>query len=65
MAYTYKAITTVWLVMMVLFALSASGSVTGRWVLLLAAAAFSAPMSLTLWPTARSSKYVLNEEGAQ
>jgi hypothetical protein len=65
MAYSYKAITTVWLVMMVLFALSASGSVTGRWVLLLAAAAFGAPMSLTLWPTARSSKHVLNEEGAQ
>jgi hypothetical protein len=53
MVYTYKAITTVWLAMLVLFAVSASGSVTGPWVLLIAAAAFVAPMSLTLWPKAR------------
>jgi hypothetical protein len=47
MRYTYKSITSMWLSMLVLFALSASGSVTGRWVVLLAAAAFGAPLMLT------------------
>jgi len=59
MAYTYRAITTVWLTMVVLFALTASGWVVGRWVLLLAAVAFGAPMSLTLWPAARSSRQAI------
>ena len=61
MRYTYKSITSMWLSVLVLFALSASGSVTGRWVLLLAAAAFGAPPILT----SRSSKQVFDEEGAQ
>jgi hypothetical protein len=60
MRYTYKSITSMWLLILVLFALSASGSVTGRQVLLLAAAAFGAPLLLT----SRASKQVLNEEGA-
>jgi hypothetical protein len=61
MQYTYKALTTMWLSVLVLFALSASGSVSGRWVLLLAAAAFGAPLILT----SRSSKHVIHEEGAR
>jgi len=59
MRYAYKSITSMWLSILVLFALSASGSVTGRWVLLLAATAFGAPLLLT----SRASKQVFNEEG--
>ena len=53
MPYTYKALAAVWVFMLVLFALSASGVVTGRWVLLIAAAAFVAPLTLPLWPKPR------------
>ena len=51
--YTNKALTTVWLFILVVFALSASGAVTRPWVLLLVAAAFGAPLILTLWPKPR------------
>ena len=61
MRYTYKSVTSMWLSILVLFALSASGSVTGRWVLLLAATAFGAPLILT----SRSTRQVIHEEGAQ
>jgi hypothetical protein len=53
MPYTYKALAAVWVFMLVLFALSASHVVTGRWVLLIAAAAFVAPLTLSLWPKSR------------
>ena len=53
MPYTYKALATVWVLMLVLFALSGSHVVTGRWVLLIAAAAFVAPLTLALWPKPR------------
>jgi hypothetical protein len=53
MPYTYKALTAVWVFILVLFALSASDVVTGRWVLLIAAAAFVAPLTLSLWPKPR------------
>ena len=58
MLYTYKAVTTMWLSILVLFALSASGAVTGRWVLLLVAAAFGTPLILTFWPKARATHTV-------
>ena len=50
MPYRYKALAAVWVFMPVLFALSASDVVTGRWVLLIAAAAFVAPLTLSIWP---------------
>ena len=50
MPYTYKALAAVWVFMLMLFALSASDVVTGRWVLLIAATAFVAPLTLPLWP---------------
>ena len=53
MPYTYKALAAVWVFTLVLFALSASDVVTGRWVLLIAAAAFVAPVTLRLWPKPR------------
>jgi hypothetical protein len=53
MPYSYKALAAVWVFMLVLFALSASDVVTGRWVLLIAAAAFVTPLTLSLWPKAR------------
>ena len=53
MPYTYKALATVWVFMLVLFALSGSDVVAGRWVLLIAAAAFVAPFTLGLWPKPR------------
>jgi hypothetical protein len=53
MPYTYKALAAVWVFMLVLFALSASDGVTGRWVLLIVAAAFAAPLTLGLWPKPR------------
>lgn len=53
MPYTYKALAAVWVFMLVLFGLSASEAVTGPWILLLAAAAFLAPLTLTLWPKPR------------
>jgi hypothetical protein len=53
MPYTYKALASVWVFTLVLFALSASDVVTGRWVLLIAAASFVAPLTLGLWPKPR------------
>jgi hypothetical protein len=53
MPYTRKALAAVWVFMLVLFALSASDAVTGRWVLLIAAAAFVAPLTLAFWPKPR------------
>ena len=53
MPYTNKALTTVWLSMLVLFGIAGSGMISGAWVLLLAATAFSAPFILTLWPKPR------------
>jgi len=53
MPYNYKALTIVWLSMLVLFGFAASGMVSGSWVLLLAATAFSTPLLLTLWPKSR------------
>jgi hypothetical protein len=43
MPYTYKSIACVWLIVLGLFALSASGTVTGRWLLLLLLVALGAP----------------------
>jgi len=54
MPYTYRALATVWLFMLALFGLAASGTVTGAWVLLLAATAFGAPLLLPLWPKQRA-----------
>jgi len=53
MPFTYKALTAVWVFVLVLFALSASDAVTGRGVLLIAAAALAAPLTLGLWPKPR------------
>ena len=53
MPYTYKALTAVWVFMLILFGLSASDIVTGPWILLVAAAALAAPLTLSLWPTPR------------
>jgi len=53
MPYTYKALAAVWVFMLVLFAFSASDVVTGPWILLIAALAFVAPLSLPLWPKPR------------
>jgi len=53
MPYTYKALAAVWVFVLVLFVLSASDAVTGRWVLLIVAAAFAAPLTLGLWPKPR------------
>jgi hypothetical protein len=39
--------------LLVLFALSGSDVVSGRWVLLIVAAAFVAPLTLALWPKPR------------
>jgi hypothetical protein len=50
MPYTYKAIASVWVFMLVLFALSASNAASGRWLLAIVAAAFLAPLTLGLWP---------------
>ena len=50
MPYTYKALAAVWVSMLILFALSASGAVTGPWIVLLAVAALGAPLTLPLWP---------------
>ena len=43
MPYTYKSIAGVWLIVVGLFVLSASGAVTGRWLLLLLLIALGAP----------------------
>jgi len=43
MPYTYGSIVVVWLLVLGLFALSASGAVTGRWLLLLLLVALGAP----------------------
>jgi hypothetical protein len=43
MPYTYASVAFVWLIVLGLFALSASGAVTGRWLLLLLLVAFGAP----------------------
>jgi len=53
MPYTYKALAAMWVFMLVLFSLSAADVVTGRWVLLIAAAALVAPLTLSLWPKPR------------
>ncbi len=53
MPYRYKALAAVWVLMLTLFALSAFDIVTGRWILLVAAAAFAAPLTLALWPKPR------------
>ena len=53
MPYTYKALAAVWVFMLVLFGLSASDVVTGPWILLIAALAFAAPLTLALWPKPR------------
>jgi hypothetical protein len=51
MAYTNKALAVVWLCALVLFALSATGTVDGRGVLLLVLAAFAMPaIILTIFP---------------
>jgi len=60
MPYNYKALTTVWLSMLVLFGIAGSGMVSGAWVLLLAATAFSAPLLLKLWPTSRNARALLH-----
>ena len=60
MPYTYKALTIVWLSMLVLFGVAGSGMVSGAWVLLLAATAFSAPFILTLWPKPRNARALLH-----
>lgn len=43
MPYTYTSIAFVWIIVLGLFALSASGAVTGRWLLLLLVVALAAP----------------------
>jgi hypothetical protein len=43
MPYTYKSIAGVWLIVLGLFVLTASGAVTGRWLLLLLLIALGAP----------------------
>jgi hypothetical protein len=43
MPYTYASIAIVWLIVLGLFALSASGAVTGRWLLVLLLVALGAP----------------------
>jgi len=43
MPYTYTSIAIVWLIVLGLFALSASGAVAGRWLLLLLLVALGAP----------------------
>ncbi len=56
MPYIYKALAAVWVFMLVLFALSASGAVAGPWIVLLAAAALGAPLTLPLWPKPREAE---------
>jgi len=53
MPYTYKALAAVWVFTLILFALSATGTVTGPWIVMLAAAALGAPLTLPLWPKPR------------
>lgn len=49
MSYTYKALTSVWLIVFGLVGLSGSGMVVGSWILLLVAAALVMPaLILTL-----------------
>jgi hypothetical protein len=55
MPYTYKALAAVWVFMLVLFAFSAFELVTGPWILLTAALAFAAPLTLSLWAKPRYS----------
>ncbi len=43
MPYTYKSLVFVWLVTLVLFVLTGSGVVTGRWLLLLLVVALAVP----------------------
>jgi hypothetical protein len=53
MPYTYKALASVWVFMLVLFALSASDAPTGPWILAIATMAFVTPLTLALWPKPR------------
>jgi hypothetical protein len=53
MPYTYKALASVWVFLLILFGLSASDLVTGPWILVVVAAAFAAPLTLSLWPKPR------------
>ena len=53
MPYTYKALASVWVFMLILFGLSAFNVVTGPWILLVAVAALAAPLTLSLWPKPR------------
>jgi len=55
MSYTYKALASVWLIVLGLVALSGSGVVVGSWVLLLVIAALGVPLILTLYARPRST----------
>jgi hypothetical protein len=56
MSYTYKALTLAWLTVFGLAALSGSGMITGRWVLLLVGAALVLPgLTLSLWSKPRGA----------
>jgi hypothetical protein len=55
MPYTYKTLTLVWLFIFGLFALSGSGVLAGRWVLLLIAAVFAIPALLLTRAKPRSA----------
>ena len=55
MSYTYKALASVWLIVLGLVALSGSGVVVGSWLLLLVIAALGVPLILTLYARPRST----------
>jgi hypothetical protein len=56
MSYTYVSLALVWIVVFGLVALSGSGMVAGRWVLLLVGAALVTPALLTnLWSKPRNA----------
>ena len=57
MHHTHKALTLVWLCILILFALSVSRSVAGAWISLLAIAALGAPLVLMLFPKPRYGRF--------
>jgi hypothetical protein len=56
MTYTYASLALVWIIVFGLVALSGSGMVAGRWVLLLVGAALVTPaLLMSLWSKPRSA----------
>jgi hypothetical protein len=64
MPYTYTSLVVLWLVTLGLFAVSASGAVSGRWLILLLLAALATP-ALILRRFKDSSTLVLQLEPAR